>query len=75
MDTIPAKIAGCGTIVMVSPPGKDGKINPAVLAAAYIAGVDRVFKVGGAQAIAALTHLSPILLQVRFEHEPPIPLF
>ena len=56
MDTIPAKIAGCGTIVMVSPPGKDGKINPAVLAAAYIAGVDRVFKVGGAQAIAALAY-------------------
>ena len=41
---------------MVSPPGKDGKINPAVLAAAYIAGVDRVFKVGGAQAIAALAY-------------------
>lgn len=56
MDTIPAKIAGCGTIVMVSPPGKDGKINPAVLAAAYVAGVDRIFKVGGAQAIAALAY-------------------
>ena len=56
MDTIPAKIAGCPQIVMVSPPGKDGKINPAILAAAGIAGVDRIFKVGGAQAIAALAY-------------------
>ena len=56
MDTIPAKIAGVGQVVMVSPPGKDGKINPAVLAAAYVAGVDRVFLVGGAQAIAALAY-------------------
>ena len=56
MDTIPAKIAGCKQIVMASPPGKDGKINPAVLAAAKIAGVDRVFKMGGAQAIAALAY-------------------
>ena len=56
MDTIPAKIAGCKSVVMVSPPGKDGKINPAVLAAAYVAGVDRVFRVGGAQAIAALAY-------------------
>ena len=56
MDTIPAKIAGCKSVVMVSPPGKDGKINPAVLAAAYVAGVDRVFRVGVAQAIAALAY-------------------
>ncbi|MBE6983963.1 MAG: histidinol dehydrogenase [Ruminococcaceae bacterium] len=56
MDTIPAKIAGCKQIVMVSPPGKDGKIAPAVLAAAKIAGVDRVFKMGGAQAIGALAY-------------------
>lgn len=56
MDTIPAKIAGCKQVVMVSPPGKDGKLNPAVLAAAYVAGVDRVFRVGGAQAIAALAY-------------------
>ena len=56
MDTIPAKIAGCGSVIMVSPPGKDGKLNPAVLAAAYVAGVDRVFRVGGAQAIAALAY-------------------
>ena len=56
MDTIPAKIAGCPQIVMVTPPGKDGKVSPAILAAASIAGVDRIFKVGGAQAIAALAY-------------------
>ena len=54
MDTIPAKIAGCPQLVMVTPPGRDGKVNPAILAAASIAGVNRIFKVGGAQAIAAL---------------------
>lgn len=56
MDSIPAKIAGCGQIVMVTPPGKDGRINPAILAAAKVAGVDRIFKVGGAQAVAALAY-------------------
>lgn len=56
MDSIPAKIAGCSEIVMVTPPDKDGKVAPAILAAAQIAGVDRIFKVGGAQAIAALAH-------------------
>ena len=56
MDTIPAKIAGCPMIVMVTPPGKDGKINPVILAAAKIAGVDMIFKVGGAQAVAALAY-------------------
>ena len=56
MDTIPAKIAGCETIVMVTPPGVDGKINPVILAAAKIAGVDLIFKVGGAQAVAALAY-------------------
>ena len=56
MDTRPAKIAGCGSVIMVSPPGKDGKLNPAVLASAYVAVVDRVFRVGGAQAIAALAY-------------------
>ena len=56
MDTIPAKIAGCGSVIMVSRPGNNGKLNPAVLAAAYVAGVDRVFRVGGAQAIAALAY-------------------
>ena len=56
MDTIPAKIAGCPLIVMVTPPGKDGKIRPVILAAAKIAGVDKIFKVGGAQAVAALAY-------------------
>ncbi len=56
MDSIPAKIAGCREIVMVSPPGKDGKINPVILAAAKIAGVDKIFKLGGAQAVAALAY-------------------
>ena len=53
MDAIPAKIAGCREVVMVSPPNKEGKINPVILAAAKIAGIDRIFKVGGAQAVAA----------------------
>ena len=56
MDSVPAKIAGCEEIVMVTPPGKDGKVNPVILAAAKIAGVNRIFKVGGAQAIAALAY-------------------
>lgn len=56
MDAIPAKIAGCKEITIVTPPGKDGKLQPAILAAAKIAGVDRIFKVGGAQAIAALAY-------------------
>ena len=56
MDTIPAKIAGCPQLVMVTPPGRDGKVNPAILAAADLAGVDRIFMVGGAQAIAALAY-------------------
>lgn len=56
MDTIPAKIAGCPQVVMVTPPGRDGKVNPAILAAADLAGVNRIFKVGGAQAIAALAY-------------------
>ena len=56
MDSVPAKIAGCEEIVMVTPPNKEGKVNPVILAAAKIAGVDRIFKVGGAQAIAALAY-------------------
>ncbi len=56
MDSIPAKIAGCPEVVMVSPPSADGKINPVILAAAKIAGVDKIFKLGGAQAIAALAY-------------------
>lgn len=56
MDAIPAKIAGCREVVMVTPPTKDGKVNPVILAAAYVAGIDLIFKVGGAQAIAALAY-------------------
>ncbi len=56
MDSIPAKIAGCSEIVMVTPPTAEGKVNPVILAAAKIAGVDRIFKVGGAQAVAALAY-------------------
>ena len=56
MNAIPAKIAGVGEIVMVSPPSKDGCIAPVILAAAKIAGVDRVFRIGGAQAVAALAY-------------------
>ena len=56
MDSIPAKIAGCKEIIMVSPPNEKGEIAPVILAAAKIAGVDRIFKVGGAQAIAALAY-------------------
>ena len=56
MDSIPAKIAGVKEMCIVTPPNKDGKINPVILAAASIAGVDRIFKVGGAQAIAALSY-------------------
>lgn len=56
MDSIPAKIAGCREVVMVTPPGADGKVNPVILAAASVAGVDKIFKVGGAQAIAALAY-------------------
>ena len=56
MDSIPAKIAGCREVVMVTPPSKDGKVNSAILAAAYVAGVDKIYKVGGAQAIAALAY-------------------
>ena len=56
MDSIPAKIAGCREIVMVTPPTSEGKVNPVILAAAKIAGVDKIFKVGGAQAVAALAY-------------------
>ena len=56
MAAIPAKIAGVPEIVMVTPPNKEGKVNPCILAAAKVAGIDRIFKVGGAQAIAALAY-------------------
>lgn len=56
MNAIPAKIAGVKEIIMVTPPGKDGNPNPNIMAAAAVAGVDRVFLVGGAQAVAALAY-------------------
>ena len=56
MDIVPAQIAGCEEIVMVTPPGADGKVNPYILAAARVAGITRIFKIGGAQAIAALAY-------------------
>ena len=56
MDVIPAKIAGVKEVVLTTPPGRDGKINPAILAAASVAGADRIVKAGGAQAIAALAY-------------------
>jgi histidinol dehydrogenase len=54
MDVIPAKIAGVKEVILTTPPGRDGKLNPAILAAASVAGADRIVKAGGAQAIAAL---------------------
>lgn len=56
MNAVPAKIAGVEEIVMVTPPDKDGNVPAAILAAARIAGVDRIFKTGGAQAVAALAY-------------------
>ena len=56
MDALPARIAGVKEVVMVTPPNAQGKVNPAILAAARIAGVDKIYKVGGAQAIAALAY-------------------
>ena len=56
MDAIPAVIAGVPEVVMVTAPDSEGKINPAILAAAHVAGVKRIFKIGGAQAIAALAY-------------------
>lgn len=56
MDSIPAKIAGVKRVVMTTPPGKNGKVNPVILAAAHVAGIDCIYKVGGAQAVAALAY-------------------
>ncbi len=64
MDAIPAKIAGCAEIVMVTPPNAEGRVNPVILAAAKVAGVDRIFKVGGAQAVAALAYGTETLPRV-----------
>ena len=56
MDVIPAKIAGVKEVILTTPPGRDGKINPVIIAAAKVAGADRIVKAGGAQAIAALAY-------------------
>lgn len=56
MLAVPAQIAGCGEIVLCTPPGKDGKVHPAILFAAEVAGVSRIFKAGGIQAIAAMAY-------------------
>ena len=56
MNIMPAKVAGVDEIIMVTPPGKDGKVTPTTLVAAKEAGADKVYKVGGAQAIAALAY-------------------
>jgi len=56
MLATPAKIAGCGEIVLCTPPAKDGKVNPAILVAARIAGVSKIFKIGGVQAIGAMAY-------------------
>ena len=56
MLATPAKIAGCREIVLCTPPGRDGRVNPAIIAAAHIAGVNRIFKAGGVQAIGAMAY-------------------
>ena len=64
MNCIPAKIAGCKKIVMVTPPKADGKVNPNILVAAKLAGVDKLYKIGGAQAVAALAYGTETVLAV-----------
>lgn len=64
MNIIPARVAGVSNIVMTTPAGIDGKINPATLVAADIAGVDAIYRVGGAQAIAALAYGSEMIPKV-----------
>ena len=63
MLAVPAKIAGCKEIVLCTPPGRDGKVHPAVLFAAKVAGVNRIFKAGGIQAIAAMAHGTEVCLR------------
>ena len=64
MLAIPAKMAGCKEIILCSPPGKDGKLNPAILYAAQLTGVSRIFRIGGVQAIAAMAYGSETVPQV-----------
>lgn len=64
MNAVPAKLAGCKEIIMTTPPSKDGKPNPDIIAAAKIAGVDRIFLMGGAQAVAALAYGTELVPKV-----------
>ncbi len=64
MNAIPARVAGVEELIMCSPPGPDGEVNPRILAAAAIAGVDRVFRCGGAQAVAAMAYGTKSIPQV-----------
>lgn len=64
MDSIPAKVAGVKSIAMVTPPMKNGKVNPYILAAARVCGIDEIYKVGGAQAIGALAYGTDTIRQV-----------
>ena len=64
MNVIPAKIAGVQKIVLVTPPLQDGSVNPAILAAAKVAGVDEIYRIGGAQAVAALAYGTESVPQV-----------
>lgn len=64
MNSIPAKVAGVKSIAMVTPPGKEGKVNPYILAAAKVAGVDEIYKIGGAQSVAALAYGTRIIKPV-----------
>ncbi len=64
MNAIPAALAGVDEVIMVTPPGPDGRVNPVILAAASVAGVGRIFKIGGAQAVAALAYGTESVPQV-----------
>ncbi len=70
MTAVPARVAGVGEIIVCSPPGPDGQVSPLILAAAAVAGVDRVFKIGGAQAVAALAYGTETVPHVDKIHGP-----
>lgn len=64
MLAVPAQLAGCGEIVLCSPPGKEGKIHPAILYTAHLCGIRRIFKIGGVQAIGAMAYGTETVPQV-----------
>lgn len=64
MLAVPARLAGCKEVILCSPPDKKGKINPAIIFAAHLTGVSKIFKVGGAQAIAAMAYGTESIPQV-----------